>query len=71
MKIVDTPPNPPTRELKRYDRKMGSGWFWCHGEYGWIACYINSIWGAKLDGRYISTNNFDDVLPLEPPPNRA
>jgi hypothetical protein len=63
---------PQIREPTQYHRKMGSGWFWCHYSQGWIVCYINSIWGAKVDGRYISTTNFDDVRgPLEVPAAQA
>ncbi len=55
-----------------YVKTLGSGWFWCHRKDGWMVCYINALWGACVDGRYISTSNFDDVEgPLSEPSVRA
>ena len=63
------PHNPRQSQIARkYSFLLGSGWFWCHGQFGWIVCYIDAVWGAKVDGLYISTDNFDDVVgPLDYP----
>lgn len=57
------------RTAEAYDQKRGSGWFWCQTKNGdWIACYINALWGASVDGIYISPHNFVDVFgPIAPP----
>lgn len=57
------------RTAEPYDRKRGSGWFWCQTKEGrWLVCYINALWGASVDGRYIMAHNFVDVVgPLDPP----
>ena len=56
------------RVPRKYSKGMGSGWFWCHHVKDWIVCYINMDWGARLDGHYVRTENFDDVVgPLEAP----
>lgn len=54
-------------------KTRGSGWFWCHrpmvgGSSDWSVLYINALWGALIDGKYVRTDNFDDVVgPLEAP----
>lgn len=58
-----------------YTKTMGSGWFWCHlpnAIPSWIVCYVNALWGARVDGHYISMGNFDDVEgPLAEPSDRS
>lgn len=61
------------REPEAYDRLRGSGWFWClNGDGEWFACYINALWGARLDGRYVNPSSFRDVSgPIHPPGREA
>jgi hypothetical protein len=57
------------REPEAYDKKRGSGWFWClNGDGEWLVCYINALWGAHLNQRYVDPARFRDVVgPIHPP----
>lgn len=60
------------REQQLYTKARGSGWFWCRNRADWIVCYINMGWGALVDGIYIRTDNFIDVVgPLQAPDDAA
>lgn len=70
MQIV---PDKSPLSKRPFVKTRGSGWFWCHrpmvgGSSDWSVLYINALWGALIDGKYVRTDNFDDVVgPLEAP----